>query len=99
MRASRCCWRSSRRSHVCFPDAAQGKSTPWSRFTMNRLWRRITGRADRDLDREIRGHLDLEAEELGRDSARRAFGNPTLIKEDTRAMWGWTSIEHAAQDV
>jgi hypothetical protein len=65
------------------------------------LWRRltdlITGRSDRDLDRKLGTHQDLEAEEqqeaglAGNDAryaARRALGNPTLIEEDTRAIWG-----------
>ena len=53
----------------------------WKQFTH---W--ITGRAERDLDRELRAHLDLEAEEQ-QDSglpprkagyaARRTFGNVT----------------------
>jgi len=60
-----------------------------------------------DLERELRGHLELEAEEqheagLSPDEARyaalRAFGNTTLIKEDTRAMWGWTAFEQILQD-
>src|SRR5712692_687685 len=76
------------------------------------FWRswmeRVTGRADRDLDRELRAHLDLEAEEQqesglpsgeARHAAQRAFGNTTLIKEDTRAMWGRTSLEQLEQDL
>ena len=68
-------------------------------------WRR-RNRAE-DLERELRGHLELEAEEqheagLTPDEARyaalRAFGNTTLIKEDTRAMWGWTAFEQILQD-
>src|SRR5438128_660123 len=61
-----------------------------------------------DLDREIRTHLELEAEEQqesglppddAQDAARRAFGNVTLVKEDTRTVWGWTSLERFAQDL
>jgi predicted permease len=73
-----------------------------------RLTNRITGRSDRDLDREICAHLDLEEEEQ-RDAglppedasraARRSFGNVTLAKEDTRAMWGWTKCEQVLQDI
>jgi putative ABC transport system permease protein len=61
-----------------------------------------------DLDDEIRFHLEQEAQ-LRRDSgetpeaadlaARRAFGSVTLVKEVTRAMWGWTSIERIVQDL
>src|SRR5262245_27566880 len=61
---------------------------PWSR-----------ARQERDLDREIRNHLDLEAEESGSDGARRAFGNATLVKEDVRAAWGWTRPEQLGRDI
>src|SRR5207247_10084506 len=73
-----------------------------------RLLRRFTRPADQDLDRELRAHLELEAEEQqdaglppdeAQDAARRAFGNVTLVKEDTRAMWGWTSVETLWQDL
>ena len=76
------------------------------------FWRRLldryTGRVDQDLDRELRAHLDLEAGEQhesglppdeAQDAARRAFGNVALVKEDTRAMWGWTSVETLWQDL
>jgi hypothetical protein len=69
-------------------------------------WRRA--RRDEDLERELRVHLELEAEEqqeLGattdeaRHAAQRAFGNTTLVKEDTRAVWRSTTFEQAIQDV
>ena len=69
---------------------------------------RITGRAERDLDRELRAHLDLEDEEQQESglrpseagyAARRAFGNVRSTKEETRAMWGWTSLERLGQDL
>jgi predicted permease len=75
----------------------------WKRFTD---W--LTGRADRDLDRELRAHLDAETEEhqsLGlsaqqaRYAARRGFGNTTTIQEETRATWGWMPLERFAQDL
>jgi predicted permease len=71
-------------------------------------WDRITGRADADLDRELRAHLELEEiEQLeagltpqqARDAARRAFGRAMLVKDDTRAAWGWTAVEHRVRDV
>jgi hypothetical protein len=73
-----------------------------------RLLDRFTGRSDHDLDRELHAHLELEAEEQqdaglppeeARYVAQRAFGNTTLIKEETRAMWGWTSVETLWQDL
>jgi macrolide transport system ATP-binding/permease protein len=62
------------------------------------MWRRR--QRENDLDRELRAHLDLEAEEHGDGyAARRALGNLALIKEDTRAMWRWTLVERLVQDV
>src|SRR5579872_126178 len=76
-------------------------STMWS-------WFRKRSRRDDELSREIRSHLDLESEEQvesGRSpeeahhAARRAFGNTTVVVEDTRAAWGWTSLERFWQDI
>jgi len=75
-----------------------------------RTWRpwSLRQRRDEDLDRELRSHLDLEAEdqqeaglaaEEARYAARRALGNTALVKEDTRAIWGWTSLEGLGQDL
>jgi putative ABC transport system permease protein len=60
-------------------------------------WRK---KRERDLERELRDHLDLEAEER-RDqyAARRALGNIALIKEDTRAMWSFSWLDRVTQDV
>src|SRR5262245_24138280 len=54
---------------------------------------------ERDLEREIESHLDLEAEEAGDLGARQVFGNVTIVKEDVRAVWGWTRVEQFARDV
>jgi predicted permease len=63
---------------------------------------------EQDLDRELRSHLELEAEEQreaglsaaeARYAARRAFGNTALIKEVTREMWRATSFERLIQDL
>jgi predicted permease len=63
------------------------------------FWKRRKQRED-DLAREIQAHLDLEAEERGdANSARRNFGNVTLVRETTRETWGWTWLERLAQDV
>ena len=52
-----------------------------------------------DLEREIQSHLDLEAEESGKDAAQRRFGNTMLIKEDVRTAWGWSRVEQFFQDI
>src|SRR5215472_11335502 len=68
-------------------------------------WRRRR-KQEEDLDRELRAHIELEGEEqrdLGvpplkaRHAAQRVLGNTTLIKEETRAMWGRTSLERLGQ--
>ncbi|MGA9670333.1 MAG: ABC transporter permease [Terracidiphilus sp.] len=62
---------------------------------------------DADLERELRSDLELEEEEQrekglsGEDAqyaARRAFGNPTLIREQTHEAWGWAWFERWVQD-
>ncbi len=70
-------------------------------------WRSRRDR-ERDLERELRSDLDLEANERreqglspeeARHAAQRALGNPTYVAEETREMWGWSSVERFAQDV
>jgi putative ABC transport system permease protein len=65
-------------------------------------WRR-KNRED-DVERELRAHLDLEAEEHGDGpdaygAARRAFGNLTEVKEAIHEMSRWTAVEQFGQDV
>src|SRR6266571_2839059 len=62
------------------------------------FWKR---RRERELEREVEAHLELEAEERGGDrlAARKAFGNATLVREQTLAVWTWRWAEQAAQDV
>jgi putative ABC transport system permease protein len=69
----------------------------WTRGTPGR--RPSPSEREADLEREIQSHLDLEAEEAGRDGARRAFGNTTLVKEEVRATWGSRRIETVARDI
>jgi hypothetical protein len=61
-----------------------------------------------ELNEEIQAHLRMAAEDrldraesiadANRESLRE-FGNVALIKEATREMWGWSSIERAAEDL
>ena len=64
--------------------------------------------SEQDLEREILSDLELEAEEQRENGlsaqdaqyvARRAFGNTTLLKEEVREMWGWTSWGRLKQDL
>jgi predicted permease len=69
----------------------------WMRLKNFGPWSRT--QKERDLEREIQNHLDLEAEESGQSGAQRAFGNVMLVKEDVRGAWGWTRLEHLGRDV
>src|SRR5262247_3458133 len=82
-----------------------------------RLWQELTfivrrlihrRRAERELDEEIRAHLEMEtarniadgmSPEDARLAARRSFGSIALSKEDSRAMWGLASLETLWQDL
>ncbi len=70
-------------------------------------WWQIKKR-DADLERELRSDLELEeeeqreggiSEEEARHAALRAFGNPTLIREQTLAVWSWNWLESLARDL
>ena len=63
---------------------------------------------DADLERELRSDLELEEEEQreggvaeveARYAALRAFGNPTLIREQTLAVWSLNWLESPARDL
>ena len=63
---------------------------------------------DTDLQRELRDHLDLEADdqraaglspEQAAYAAHRALGNTLKIEEEVRAAWGFQWLETSFQDV
>jgi hypothetical protein len=63
---------------------------------------------DRDLDDEVAFHLAMRAEKnrragvAGKEAeyaARRQFGNATRVKERSRGMWAFVSLENIWQDV
>ena len=79
----------------------------WHRlkWTVIRVFRRAE--ADRDLDEEIRAHLAIDIHqrmdagdsvEHARLNAAKDFGNVSLVKEVTREMWTFTSLERLWQD-
>ena len=64
--------------------------------------------AERDVEEELRLHLALERERqrdagVPEDDALRAarltLGNPALIRERTRDVWGWRWLDDLARDV
>jgi putative ABC transport system permease protein len=79
----------------------------------SQLWRRLLyykrrNEFDAGLEEEMRFHLrmrteeniaaGMSAEEAGK-AARRQFGNQTWLKEESREMWGFISIETLLQDL
>ncbi len=76
---------------------------------MARLWRRLMflirrKRFERDLDDEIRFHLDMKVRAAGGTpeagyATRRHFGNTTLLREQSRDQWGWVWLETLLQDL
>ncbi|HYL61832.1 MAG TPA: ABC transporter permease [Candidatus Methylomirabilis sp.] len=78
-----------------------------------RLWLRLqtvfrSGPAAQRLDEELQFHLDQQIAEniaagMSRDEARHAamrlFGNPTVLKEEARAAWGWIWFDNFARDL
>ena len=61
-----------------------------------------------ELREELHFHLQEEAEErteegLSKEEALRAarleLGNPTIVQENTRAVWGWILLEQLVQDL
>jgi len=77
------------------------------------IWRRLLcflrrDRLDRELEEEMRFHLEMKVRENldagmtpreARNTARREFGNMTLLREVSREMWGFRSLDTLAQDV
>jgi putative ABC transport system permease protein len=77
------------------------------------LWRRLLsllrrGRYEREMEEEMRFHLDLQIEqnlssgmvaEEARYAARRQFGNQTWLKEVSREMWSLRFFETLIQDL
>src|SRR5205085_12578906 len=76
---------------------------------MSKLWRRLVfalrrGRFERDLEEEMRFHLEMKAQSGGgteeaRYAAQRKFGNTLALREASREMWGWGTIDRLWQDL
>jgi len=80
---------------------------------LSQIWRRLIyywrrDEFDRELAEEMRFHLELKSEgnraagmapEEAHLTAQRQFGNPTLLQEVSREMWGYRSLETLVQDV
>src|SRR5215510_10453744 len=90
------------------PESRGGLIMSWwseLKYLARKLNRR---RADRELEEEIRAHLEMETWEKINDglspkearyAARRAFGSVALATEDSRAWWGFGMLEELWQDL
>jgi putative ABC transport system permease protein len=77
------------------------------------LWLRLRAlvlrrRLERDLDDELRFHLEMRQEKLEKaglspahasSAARRRLGSPALIRERSRSVWTFTTLEEAGRDL
>jgi putative ABC transport system permease protein len=80
---------------------------------LGEFWRRFLfllrgGRFNREMEEELRFHLERKTEQNRDDgmsaeeaayAARRRFGNAALLKEKSREAWGWSAVDHLLQDV
>ena len=65
-------------------------------------------RLEGELEEEMSFHLEMQAREdqeqgiparEARFRARRQFGNPTLLRQDSREVWGWGPVERLWSDL
>jgi len=72
------------------------------------IWWQIFARRRADLDEEIEAHLRMavrdrvergESLEQARAAVAKEFGNLPLVKDVTRATWGWEFLERMVQDL
>jgi predicted permease len=84
-----------------------------ARRDMSKIWRRlnflIRGRQfDGELGDEMRQHLEMKAQKLmdsgvapeeARYQAQREFGNPLLMRDQSRDLWQWRPLAELAQDL
>ena len=68
----------------------------------------MRGKAAACLDAEISHHLERQIaenraagmnEDQARSAALRLFGNPALLRDETRATWSWNSVELLLRDL
>ncbi len=71
-------------------------------------WRRRRKDLERELQEELDAHFAIDLKqrldsglrpEDAQFETRREFGNVTNVKETTREMWGWSSVEIMGQDI
>ena len=77
---------------------------------MRMAWRMLVRRGPEGvhLDDEIQFHLEQQvaenvaagmSAEAARTAALRLFGNPAVLRDETRSMWRWSSMEAIVRDI
>src|SRR6184192_470652 len=76
------------------------------RLVLRRVLNAIRHPSDAEIARELRDHLELEAEAIGGSDpsgasyrARRRFGNATSAAETVREVWRLASLDQLGQDL
>jgi hypothetical protein len=69
-------------------------------FARKKSGTRLNDELQDHLERQIAENVaaGMSAEEA-RFAALRAFGNPTLVREQARSTWSWNRLESLVQDV
>jgi hypothetical protein len=80
---------------------------------LTNLWLRVKAlflksKLERDLDDELRFHLAMRRQKLenagltaaeASEAAQRRFGNPTLLRETSRSLWSFASLDALGRDL
>ena len=72
---------------------------PWEFWrSLSFLWKHR--QIDRDLEEEMRFHVDMKArDDHNPRAAHLQFGGITRWREISREAWGWSAVEHLLQDL
>src|SRR5436190_24163383 len=68
-------------------------------FTLNRVGQRLDDEIQFHLEEQIAENMTAGmSREEARYAAKRALGNPTVLKEATGSAWGWRWLEQVCED-
>ncbi|MEP6834414.1 MAG: ABC transporter permease [Gemmatimonas sp.] len=56
-------------------------------------------RMTRELEEEMRLHVEMRAEQIGPEAAQRRFGNTTASQQQSRDAWGFVRLQELAADI
>lgn len=56
-------------------------------------------RLARELEEEVRLHVEMRSDRIGAHAAHRRFGNVTTIQQQSRDAWGFMRLESLTRDI